>query len=496
MLYQVAEAIDDFLWGTPFLLVLVIAGVVLTLRTGFFGFRYFGHIMKNTFGRITSKEANTKNDGSISPFEAMCVAIGGCVGTGNMGGVAAAIAAGGPGAVFWMWVWAFFGMTIKMSEVTLACHYRKKDEKGHYFGGPTYYMARGIGEEKGNKLGPILACLFGIVFVLQFLSGSQAYTISEALYNSFGISQIGFTLVYSAFLFYIIWKGVPRIAKTAGRLVPFMCVLYLAGGLGLIIINISNLPNAIAMIFKGAFTGTAAMGGFVGATVSAAIRKGVSRSMNSNEAGQGTSPMIHAEANTVHPVRQGLWGTFEVFIDTIVVCSITAFAILCTGVWNSGLTSTGLTISAFEQGFGQAGVIFVGIVSILFGLTTTAGWFAYFESILNHGLGHNPALKNKMVTLFKFLYPLPNIAIVTAIVLTGNGPELFWMIIDISLVFPVFFNVIALLLLSGKVQALVKDYKARFLGVGQVDPSFKVFYDDTAGTPVPVATAATNEREE
>jgi len=256
-----------------------------------------------------------------------------------------------------------------------------------------------------------------------------------------------------------------------------MCVAYLLGGLVLIVLNYHNIPNVFAEIFKGAFTGTAAVGGFVGAGVAEAIKRGVSRSMNSNEAGQGTSPMIHAAADTVHPVRQGLWGSFEVFVDTIIVCTITALSILCTGVWDSGLTSTGLTIAAFESGFGQAGVIFVGIISILFGITTTAGWFAFFVTIINHGV-KDVKLKNKLVTLFKFLYPIPNIVIVTMIVLTGNGPELFWILIDISLVFPILFNVIALIMLSGKFKEILDDYKARYLGIGTVDPDFKIFYDE------------------
>ncbi len=477
MIYEIAEAIDDFLWGYPFLLMLAFGGILLTVKSKFFSFRHFGHVMKNTLGKLTGSEAKEKSNGHISAFEAMCVAIGGCVGTGNMGGVAAAIAAGGPGAVFWMWVWAFFGMTIKCAEVSLACYYRTKDEKGNYLGGPTYYMENGIFKDKGMKIGILLAWLFGIVFIAQFLSGSQAYTISEALYNTFGISQIGFTIVYSVFLFYVIWKGVPRIAKFASSLVPFMCIAYLVGGLALVILNYQNIPLVFAEIFKGAFTGRAATGGFVGATVSEAIKRGVSRSMNSNEAGQGTSPMIHAVADTVHPIRQGLWGSFEVFVDTIIVCSITALAILCTGVWDSGLTSTGLTIAAFESGFGQVGVVFIGIISILFGITTTAGWFTFFVTIINHGI-KNVKLKNKLVTLFKFLYPIPNIVIVTMIVLTGNGPELFWIIIDISLVFPILFNIIALILLSGKYKELLDDYKARYMGIGEVDPNFKVFYED------------------
>ena len=478
MIYDVLCNIDDFLWDTPFLAMLIICGVYLTIRSGFFGFRHFGHIMKNTFGSLTNQQENAGAAGRISPFEAMCVALGGCVGTGNLGGVAAAIATGGPGAVFWMWVWALIGMTIKTAEVTLACYYRSKDDEGQYYGGPTYYMEKGIVQEKGQKWGWLLIIGFAVGMLLQFLGGSQAYTISEALYETFGLNQIVFVLIYSVFLLYVIWKGVPRIAKFAARAVPFMCVLYLLGCLVLVIVNISVLPSVVVSIFKGAFTPIAAAGGTVGYAVKTAISKGISRSMNSNEAGQGTSPMIHASANTVHPVRQGLWGAFEVFVDTIVVCSLTAFAILCSGALSTGATSTGLTIAAFQTVFGTPGAVYIGIVCAFFGITTTAGWFTYYTAIVHHIFRNNLALAKKIDAVLKVCYPLPNIIIVIMIVMTGNGPDMFWVIIDITLVIPIFFNIIALVLLGGKFKELLNDYSARYLGKSTVDPNFKVFYEE------------------
>lgn len=471
-------AIDDFLWGTPFLVMLIICGIYLTIRSGLFSFIHFGHIMKKTFGSLRDEQEQKRASGRVSPFEAMCIAIGGCVGTGNLAGVASAIATGGPGAVFWMWVWALIGMTIKSAEVTLACYYRSKDSAGEFYGGPTYYMEKGIVQEKGHKWGWILIIGFAVGMLLQYLGGSQAYTISEALYDTFGLNQIVFVLVYSAFLFYVIWKGVPRIARFAAKAVPFMCVLYLIGGIFLIIVNIGNLPAVIVSIFKGAFTTTSAVGGTVGYAVKTAIAKGVSRSMNSNEAGQGTSPMIHATANTVHPVRQGLWGAFEVFIDTIVVCSITAFAILCSGALATGETSTGLTIAAFRTSFGTPGAVFIGIVCCFFGLTTTAGWFVYYSSILHHILRNHEALANRIEKVLKICYPLPNIIIVIMIVVTKSGPDMFWTIIDITLVIPIFFNIIALVVLGGKYKELLEDYKARYLNKGEVNLKTKVFFEE------------------
>lgn len=475
---DVLVAIDDFLWDTPFLALLIICGVVLVITSGGFIYSHFGHVVKTTFGSLFDKEERQASEGSISPFEAMCVAVGGCIGMGNMAGVAAAIASGGPGAVFWMWVWAFVGMTIKHAEVTLGCYYRSKDSQGKLYGGPTFYMEKGIVIEKGQKWGWILVIGFAVGMVLQFLGGSQAYNIAESLYETFGFDQIVFVLLYSAFLLYIIWKGVPRIAKVASRLVPFMCVLYLLGGIIMIVVNISAVPAMFASIFKCAFTSSAAAGGTVGYAVKTAISKGISRSMNSNEAGQGTSPMIHANANTIHPVRQGMWGAFEVFMDTIVVCTVTALAILSSGALSTGKTSMGLTIAAFDSVFGTAGSVFIAVICVLFGITTTAGWFVFYTTILHHVLRNNEALANKLETVLKICYPLPNIIIVLMIVLTGSGPDMFWTIVDISLVVPVFFNVIALIVLSGKYKELLKDYRARYLHEGTVDPDFKVFYED------------------
>ena len=474
---DVLVAIDDFLWGTPFVALLIICGVVLVVRSGFFSFTHFGHTMKMTFGSLTDKRERSTGSGQISPFEAVCVAMGGCIGMGNMAGVAAAVSTGGPGAVFWMWFWALIGMTIKSAEVTLGCYYRSKDSEGQYYGGPTYSMEKGIVLEGGHGWGNILIVGFAIGMVLQFLGGSQAYNIGESLYETFGMDQMVFVLLYSAFLLYIIWKGVPRIAKFASTLVPFMCVLYLIGGIAMIIMNASAVPGVFASIFKNAFTSSAAVGGTAGYAVKTAISTGIARSMNSNEAGQGTSPMIHAKANTVHPIRQGLWGQFEVFMDTIVVCSITAISILVSGALETGKTSMGLTIAAFEMSFGRPGEIFIAFLCVLFGITTTAGWFMFYTTILHHVLKNNVQLANKIEKVLKICYPIPNIVIVAMIVMTGSGPDMFWTIVDISLVVPVFFNVIALLALSGKYKALLKDYRARYLNEGEVDPDFKVFYD-------------------
>lgn len=476
---QIISSIGSFLWGPPMIIAIMGCGILLTVKSKFFVFKYIRHIFKNTLGTMTDKsKAKSDKKGALSPFEAICVAVGGAVGVGSIGGVAAAIAVGGPGALFWILVWAFFGMTVKLAEVTLACYYRSKDEKGNYYGGPSYYMEKGLGREKGIKAGLYLAWLFGMAFIIQAFSGNQVFTIAESLNTAFGVPMIPFACVYSIFIFYIIWKGVPRIASFASKCVPFMCLLYFFGGIVLIVVNYKALPGVIYAVFHDAFTGSAAAGGFVGAGVMTVIRTGIARSINSNEAGQGSSPMIHAAADTPHPVRQGLWGSFEVFVDTILVCTITAMAILSTGVWKSGLTSATLTIEAYKSVFGKGGLYFIGIITLLFGLTTTAGWFTYYCSLIAHGFRNHPKLRDKVTLIFKIIFPWPNILVVAMIVLSGKGPNLYWSIIDIVTVLLTFFNVIALIGLSGVFIKLLNDYKARYLGVGKVDPKFKVFYEE------------------
>lgn len=475
--------VNNTIWSAPFLIFVIVIGVYFFFGSGLFTIRHFGHIMKYTFGNVIGKNNKDsselqKKEGQISPFEAVCIAIGGCVGTGNIAGVASSIAVGGPGSIFWLWVWAFLGMMVKMVEVTLACHYRSKNEKGEYYGGGTYYIEKGLGRQKKMPGAMALAVLFAIGFIAQFLGGSQAYSISETLNVSFGINMLLVTFIYTVVLYWVIWKGTGRVAKVATRLVPFMCVLFMIGGVMLIIANIANVPHLIYQIFHDAFTGSAAVGGFVGSTVSIAVREGVARSINSNEAGQGSSPLVHGSANTIHPVREGLWGAFEVFTDTIIVCSITALAVLASGAYETGLGGATLTIAAFETVFGAGADWFIGIMCILFGITTTGGWFLYYISVIQWLFRKHPVTRDRLCYLFKFVFPIPNMVIVWAITSGGYDADLFWAIVNVTLILPVFSNLLALFLLRKKFWELLKDYKARYMGIGKVDPNFYVFYED------------------
>lgn len=479
MLYNIITGINAFLWGWPFIIFIIFIGIYFMYASRCFPIFHFCHIIRHTICSLwssESKETFSKRKGTVSPIEAGCIAIGGAVGCTAIGGVATAVATGGPGAIFWMWVWAVLGMIIKCAETSLGCYYRYKNEKGEYFGGSVYFIADGIGKDMHfPTIAKYLALLFSFGFVAQFLGGSQVFTIAEILNRSFGFDMIIITLIYSAALFYIIFNGVPRIASFAVRVVPFMCVLFILFGLGVIVANIEQVPHAFHQIFTCAFSDTAPVGGFAGATIIQTINDGLARSINSNEAGQGSSPLIYGSADTVHPVRQGLWGSFDVFINTIVISTITALSVLVTGVWDSGQFGATLTIMAYNSVYGYPGVVLIGLVAVLFGLTTTTGWFTYYISIIQFVFKDYPHFRDRMTTLLKYLYPLPNIIIVSSIVLTGNGPDLFWTLVNITLVFPVGFNLLALFFLRNKFKDLLKDYKARYIGIGTVNPSFKIF---------------------
>lgn len=468
----------DYMWGTPMVAVVLAIGVFLTIKSGFFQFRFLGYSLKEAMKKFFEKDST--GDGVVSPFEAMSVAIGTTVGVGNIGGVATAIAFGGPGAVFWMWVAGLLGQIIKMTEITLAVHYRSRNDDGTAYGGPNYYMQKGIGKEKNKKgLYKVLSLLFAFGFLVGFFINIQTYTVSEAIGNTFNISMVTIGVVFTIMLYIMIGGGLPSLGRTASILVPFMCMFYILGGLFIIIKNISQLPHAFALIFSSAFTGTAAIGGFAGAAFSQAIKVGMARSVFSNEAGWGTSPMVHASSKTDHPVKQGILGIFEVFVDTILICSITALLIIVTGQWSSGLDGATLTLSAFETGMGRFGRIVLALGVFLFGVTTSSGLYAQMEVIVRYLIGDTPK-KDLILKLYKWLYPLPSLGLVLIAVYYEFPGTLVWVFSDASTALPIFANIVALLLLSPRFMELLNDYKARYMGIGKVDPNFKAFYEDRA----------------
>lgn len=483
MLGEIMSAVAAWLWGWPIIIIMLGTGLLYTIATKGFQFRYLGYAIKETFGKALKKEELTgAKEGVLSPVEAVSIAIGGTVGVGNIGGVATAIAVGGPGAVFWMWVSAMLGMLLKMIEVSLAVYYRTKDSDNKPFGGPMYYIKNGIGKDRNL---PVIAKILNFLFIGCMVAGMvitmQCYNVSEAVATTFSLNQSIVAIVYTLIIYIMISGGLKKLGKIASKIVPFMCAGYLLAGIFLIIVNIGNIGNAFKMIFYGAFNGTAAVGGFGGAAVMLALNKGLARAVFSSEAGQGTSPMIHSTAATDHPIRQGLWGVFEVFVDTILVCSITALTIICTGEWCNGLSGASLTLSAFSSGFGFAGEAILTIAIVLFGITTSSGWYTYYDIVLRYLFGKDKSkdeLKKKVLTIYKFIYPLCGLWLVLYANYKSMPTSIVWNFADVATGVPVLINVFALLLLMPKFLSLLKDFKARYMGIGEVDPNTKVFYED------------------
>ena len=476
------EALVNFLWGLPIIVIILGTGFYFTFKTGFFQVFHLKHIFSETICKIIKKgnKAEGEGKGLITPFEAVATAIGGSVGVGNIGGVATAMAVGGPGSLFWLWIAAFVGMILKMAEVSLGVYYREKDEKGDPYGGPTYYMEKGLGEEKGHKWWLIPAAIFGGGIFSTFFITVQNYTVSEAVSAAFGIKIIYASIIYIICNYILIIGGIKSLGKLAGKIVPFMCIFYVRAALYIVAINIGNLPASLALVFKGAFTGTAAIGGFTGAAFRQVMRIGMARSVFSNEAGWGSSPMIHASAQTDHPIKQGLWGAFEVFIDTIVVCTLTCLVIIITGVWSSGATGATLTLSAFETGMGSASKIFIATGIFLFGVTTSSGWYAYYEIILRHLMKSSPKLKNGILKFYKIFYPVPGFVMVVMATTIGMPGSTVWLFADFTTAVPTFINIAVMLSLSGTFFKLFKDYKTKYILKEEVKPEdkIKLFYEE------------------
>jgi AGCS family alanine or glycine:cation symporter len=480
---EIIETINGYVWGLSLVGLVLAVGLFLTIRSGFFQFRFLGHILKKTFGSMLMSE-KAAGKGILNPLQAVSAAVGGAVGVGNIGGVATAIATGGPGAVFWFWVCALIGMMTKMAEVSLAVFYRSTDEDGNPYGGPTYYMEKGLGIEKGFGAWVVPAVIFGAGIFSTLIFSVQNYTVSEAVASTFGINMIVVSAVFCVLAVVIVLGGIPMLGKTAEKLVPFMCLFYVVGGLIVIFIDADRLPDTFKLIFESAFTGTAAAGGFAGAAFAQVIRMGVARSLYSNEAGWGTSPMIHSTAKVAHPVSQGLWGSFEVFVDTMIVCTITAVVIVNTGAWQLvdakgfQLTGASLTLTAFELKLGIIGRIVVAFSVFLFGVTTEIGWYAYYEILLRHMLRGNHKLKEKILKVFRWVFAFPSMAVTVWAVEYGFPGGTVWLIADVVTGIPTFINLVTVLLLSGTFFTLLKDYKARYLGIGSVNPETKLFYED------------------
>ena len=449
------QAVNQFIWGVPAMVCILGVGLYLSIRTGFLQIRKFRYAIHTTLGRMFKKRE--ASDGAITPFQAVCTALAGTVGTGNIAGVAGAIALGGPGAVFWMWCSAILGMCTKFAEVTLAVHFHERSASGQLVGGPMYYISNGLGK-KWHWLA-LLYSLFGVLTVFGTGNATQVNTITAAInsavQNFYTIPEstaskmnliIG--IVIAVLIAVVLLGGIKRIGNVAERLVPFMALLYIVMSLGVVIVNIGRLPEVFISIIGGAFTPKGFTGGVVG-SMFLSMKKGVSRGIFSNEAGLGTGSIAHACADTEKPVKQGMFGIFEVFADTIIICTLTALVILCSGTTVNYGQAAGaeLTISGFTSVYGGWITIFTALALCCFAFTTIIGWGLYGSRCISFLFS-----TEKVVRPFLVVYSL--VAILGATVDLG----LLWDIADTFNGLMSIPNLIGIFLLSGTVVKLTKDY--------------------------------------
>lgn len=483
-LADINSAINDFVWVKVGLIILIGAGILLTCCTGFFQITHLGHWWRETIGSVFRKNnSSTKKTDrhTISQFQALCTALAATIGTGNIAGVSAAIVIGGPGAVFWMWIAAFFGMMTNFSENVLGIFYRRRNSKNEWSGGAMYYLEDGLGDKIHNKtVGRILGIIFSICAILaSFGIGNmgQINKITLNIHSAFfsdikfpeiyGISVIniviGIVLMIIAAM--IIIGGLQRIAAVAERIVPFMAVLYVVGCIIVFCVHINNIGSIFASIFKFAFGVKAAGGAVVGITIKQVITQGCKRGVFSNEAGLGSSVMVHSSSNVKEPVRQGMWGIFEVFFDTFVVCTMTAVVVLSsgyidleTGLAVQGVNDATLVATAFGNVFGRAGEIFIALAMLLFAFTTVLGWSQYGTKAVEYMCGE------KATSLYKVIFVL---MIISGAVMTSS---LAWDISDTFNGMMMIPNLIGVLALFPLVSKITKNYVDRRIHKKDIEP--------------------------
>ena len=458
MITNINGKINGFVWGLPMMVLILGVGIYLSVRCGFPQFRHFVHIMKNTLGKAFEKKE--KSEGAVSPFKAMCTALAASIGTGNIAGVSGAIAIGGPGAVFWMWVSALLGMCTKFAEVTLSIKYRQRNQKGDWVGGPMYYISNGLG--KSWKWLASLFAIFGALAAFGIGNMTQINTIASTVNTA--ISKFVSTtesqqtviawvvaIICAIICAIVLIGGIQRLADVCSLLVPVMAVIYIIASLIVIIVNVGNIPSAFSAIFVGAFNPSAVAGGLAGVGIKTALTKGVGRGIFSNEAGLGSAPIAHAAADVDHPVKQGIFGVFEVFMDTIVVCTMTALVVLLgVGVQNieyGNDIGANLTIAGFESVFGGAvPALAVAVCLSLFALSTVLTWALYGTRCIEYLFGFKASKVYQVIfCLFACIAGTVELSLAWNIADTLNG----------LMAIP---NLIAVALLSPVVVKLCKEY--------------------------------------
>ena len=491
----VNDKINNFVWVTIGLWLLIATGIIMSSVTGFFQVTHIGHWMKKTIGSVFKKSSHNKNEhGSVSQFQALCTALAATIGTGNIAGVAAAIVIGGPGAVFWMWVAAFFGMMTNFSENILGIFFRRKNVHGEWSGGAMYYLQDGLGDKSRPKalqvIGKILAIAFSIcAFLASFGIGNMGQinkivlNIQSAFFSKVEVAPlfgfipviplcIGIALMFVGAL--IIIGGLKRIAAVAEKIVPFMAVLYIIGALVIICIHFNSIIPAFLSIFKFAFGAKAIAGGTIGAMLKSAITQGCKRGVFSNEAGLGSSVMVHSNSDVKEPVKQGLWGIFEVFADTFVVCSITALVVLTSGfidlstghfIGGEGISDANLVAKAFGGVFGPAGEWFIAIAVFLFAFTTVLGWSHYGSKAVEY------LINEKAVIAFRIVF------VVFMIVGALSTSSLAWDISDTFNGMMMIPNLIGVLSLAPLVHKITTNYINRKIKGRDEKPLLSYFPD-------------------
>lgn len=477
---NVNGAVNGFVWGTFGIGLLFVAGIIMTIVNKGFQFAHIPHWMKHTIGAVFSDKHITahtgKDDKAISQFQSLCTALAATIGTGNIVGVATAIISGGPGAIFWMWVMALFGMMTNYSENVLGIYYRRKNSAGEWAGGAMYYLRDGLGAKKGCKqIGAVLAVLFSCFCLLaSFGIGnmSQVNSIAGNMNSAFNVPTWATGIAICALSAVVILGGIKRVASVTEKLVPFMAIVYVLGALVICIANIGQFGAVFGAIFKGAFAFKAAGGGIVGYGVAQAITWGFKRGAFSNEAGLGSSVMVHSSSNVKEPVRQGMWGIFEVFADTIVVCTLTAFCILSsglvdleTGAMLSDVAGSALVGQAFSTVFGSFGPKFIAVAILLFAYSTVLGWSHYGTTAFSFLFGQKASVIYKIVfVIIAYFGCTMSLTLAWDLSDTFNG----------LMMIP---NLIGVLALSGTVAKITKNYVDRNIKGMDVKPMLSAFED-------------------
>lgn len=451
---EIINTINGWVWGAPMLLLIAITGIFLTL-----GLKAYPLLnIKKGFSLLWSSREG-KGEGDISGFNALMTSLSATIGTGNIAGVATAIAMGGPGALFWMWIIALIGMATKYAEAVLAVHFREKDENGNFVGGPMYYIKNGLGDNW--KWMATAFAFFGMIAGFGIGNGVQANSVADVMHNSFKVPELATGIIMAILAALVLLGGIKRIAIVAGKLVPFMAIAYIIGGVILLIVYLDRIPAAFSTILTYAFTPISAVGGFAGATVWAAMRFGIARGVFSNEAGLGSAPIAHAAAQTNNPVQQGTIAMLGTFIDTLIICTITGLVIVASGAWQvldpetgKALTGATLTSTAFSQGMPSIGGFNIGEMIVTFGLivfafTTLLGWSFYGEKCAEYLFG----VKSTIIFRIVWVLAIP--------VGATFQLDLAWLVADTLNALMAIPNLVALLLLSPVVFKLTKAAKAK-----------------------------------